>query len=106
MEKGFMHYLLLLVFSKENIVPSLPEEYLERDITCTIRSTMAQRSLNINIHSLVEGHHANPALELPCTGAHRLPSRDGLQTLQGWWKPLQLHRQQQSSIPCDLTSCL
>lgn len=55
----------------------------------------------------MEGHHANPSLELPRVGAHRPPSRDSLQTLQGWWKPLQLHRHHQSfSIPCALTSCL
>lgn len=54
MEKSLMHYLLVLVCSKENNAPRLAEEHLERDTSCPNRRTMAQRSPNTNIHSL--GH--------------------------------------------------
>jgi len=54
MEKGLLHYLLVLVCSKENNAPRLAEEHLERDTSCTNKRTMAQRSLNANIYFL--GH--------------------------------------------------
>lgn len=39
MKKGLMHYLLVLVCSKENNAPRLAGEDLERDTSCTNRRT-------------------------------------------------------------------